>query len=196
MGDPPGLATGAPYEDSTVLAEPLAFETFETEARTLFRRLCIVKRDDRRAGTRNSPAAPMNAHPRHQPLHPREQLLARPLQGDEVVLRGGVPTASPWRRRTRPRSCPRRRRDNHRGRTAAQPSRRSAPRPPNPAASSSWHSPLPLRPRTRQPAPDDLGLTGTPGRPFLRKTVSRRCRALRWALGRSCMEDVGDAACD
>jgi RNA polymerase sigma-70 factor (ECF subfamily) len=43
MGDPPGLATGAPYEDSTVLAEPLAFETFfETEARTLFRRLCIV----------------------------------------------------------------------------------------------------------------------------------------------------------
>jgi hypothetical protein len=40
MGDPPGLATGAPYEDSTVLAEPLAFETFfETEARTLFRRL-------------------------------------------------------------------------------------------------------------------------------------------------------------
>ena len=43
MGDPPGLATGAPYEDSRVLAEPLAFETFfETEARTLFRRLCIV----------------------------------------------------------------------------------------------------------------------------------------------------------
>jgi RNA polymerase sigma-70 factor, ECF subfamily len=34
---------GASYEDSTVLAEPLAFETFfETEARTLFRRLCIV----------------------------------------------------------------------------------------------------------------------------------------------------------
>jgi DNA-directed RNA polymerase specialized sigma24 family protein len=43
MGDPPGLATGARYEDSTVLAEPLAFETFfETEARSLFRRLCIV----------------------------------------------------------------------------------------------------------------------------------------------------------
>jgi hypothetical protein len=43
MGDPPRLATGAPYEDSTVLAEPLAFETFfETEAQTLFRRLCIV----------------------------------------------------------------------------------------------------------------------------------------------------------
>jgi hypothetical protein len=40
MGDPPGLATGAPYEDSKVLAEPLAFETFfETQARTLFRRL-------------------------------------------------------------------------------------------------------------------------------------------------------------
>jgi RNA polymerase sigma-70 factor (ECF subfamily) len=46
MGDPPGLATGAPYEDSKVLAEPLAFETFfETEARTLFRRLCIVTGD-------------------------------------------------------------------------------------------------------------------------------------------------------
>jgi DNA-directed RNA polymerase specialized sigma24 family protein len=43
MGDPPGLATGGRYEDSKVLAEPLAFETFfETEARTLFRRLCIV----------------------------------------------------------------------------------------------------------------------------------------------------------
>ena len=43
MGDPPVPATGVPYEDSTVLAEPLAFETFfETEARTLFRRLCIV----------------------------------------------------------------------------------------------------------------------------------------------------------
>ena len=42
MGDPPRLAVGAPYEDSTVLEEPLDFETFfETEARTLFRRLCI-----------------------------------------------------------------------------------------------------------------------------------------------------------
>jgi RNA polymerase sigma factor (sigma-70 family) len=43
MGDPPPLAIGAPAEESTVLAEPLSFETFfETEARTLFRRLCVV----------------------------------------------------------------------------------------------------------------------------------------------------------
>ena len=43
MDEPLRLAAGSPREEDTVVALPLSFETFyETEARTLFRRLCTV----------------------------------------------------------------------------------------------------------------------------------------------------------